>query len=98
MSHLSIIFIMGGRFLRIEVAEGNVGVEKINGITDGGGVMNSGARFEDVGEGRRFKEAGEEEVPLQVGEGEELFGGRHREPKTGDGPSLYKVRKGSKKV
>ena len=50
-----------------------------------------------MGKGGGFKEASEEEIPLQVGEREELLEGRHREPKTGNDPSFYSVRGRSKK-
>ena len=91
-SHLSFGFVIGGGFFSIEVVESNVGVEESDGVVDSGGVVNSGSRFEDVHEGGCFEECGEEEIPLEVGQGEELFRGRHREPKTGDDPSFYSVR------
>ena len=89
LSHLSIVFIPGAWLLCIEVAEGHVDAEEVNGIADGRGAADSGAGFEDASKGRSFKETGVEEVPLKVGEREELFGRRHREPKTGDDPSFY---------
>ena len=64
-------------------------MEEVNGVAYGGGVVDCGSGFDNVEEGGRFEETGEEEVPLQVGEGEELVRRRHREPKTGDGPSFY---------
>ena len=95
-SHLSIVFIPGAGFFSIEVVKCNVGAEEVNGIMDGGGVANGGVRFENTGEGRSFEETGVEEVPLQVGERKELFGRRHREPRTGDDPSLYRTEEESK--
>ena len=46
-----------------------------------------------MGENGSFEEGGEEEVSLEVGQREELFGGRHREPKMGDDPSFLYVEK-----
>ena len=88
LSHLSIIFVVGSRFFSVEVAEGNVGAEVVDGVTDSRGVVNSGSGFEDMSERGGLEKHSEEEVPLEVGQGEELFGGRHREPKTGDDPSF----------
>ena len=51
-----------------------------------------------MSEGGSFEEGGEEEVPLEVGQGEQLFGGRHRKPKAGDDPSFYIVRGDSRKI
>ena len=67
-------------------------MEQSDGITDGRGVANGSSGFKDMSEGGSFEEGSEEEISLEVGQGEELFGGRHREPKTGDDPSFYRVR------
>ena len=88
-SHLSVVFVPGAGFLGLEVPERDIGTKEVDGITDSGGVVNGRMRFKDTGEGGSFKETGVEEVPLEVGEREELFGRRHREPKTGDDPSFY---------
>ena len=55
---------MGAGFLGVEVPERDIGAEEVYGVTDGGGVSNSGSGFEDAGKGGCFKETGEEEVPL----------------------------------
>ena len=81
---------MGGGFFGVEVPERDIGAEEVYGVTDGGRVSDGCSGFEDANERGSFEEASEEEVPLQVGEGEELFGGRHREPKMGDDPSFYR--------
>ena len=54
--------------------------------------MNSGSGFKDACKGGSFEKRSEEKIPLKVGQGEELFGRRHREPKTGDDPSFYSLR------
>ena len=87
---------MGGRFLGVEVLERDIGVEEVDGISDSGGVSDGCPGFKDAGERGSFEEASEEEVPLQVGEREKLFRGRHREPKTGDIPSFIEKQKRSK--
>ena len=71
-SHLSVVFVVGGGFLGIEVPERDIGVEEVDGVPDSGGVSNSCSGLEDTSEGGSFEEASEEKVPLQVGEGEEL--------------------------
>ena len=97
LSHLSVIFVVGGRFLSVEVLERDIGAEKVDGVPNGGRVSDSCPGLKDASERGSFEETGEEEVSLQVGEGEELVGGRHREPKTGDDPSFYRERVVSKK-
>ena len=44
-SHLPVIFIIGARFLGVEVAEGNVGVEEVDGVPDGRGVADGSSGF-----------------------------------------------------
>ena len=85
---MSIVFVVRTRFLCVEVAKGNVSVEESNGIADGRGITDGGSGFKDLSEGRGFEEGSKEKVPLEVGQGEELFRGRHREPKMGDDPSF----------
>ena len=74
-----VIFIIGGWLLSIEVVECDIGAVKGDGIADGGGVIDDGTAFQELREVRGFKEGGEEEVPLESGECEELGGGRHEE-------------------
>ena len=93
VSHLSVVFIPRAWLLHVEIVEGLVGVEEVNGIADGRGVTDSGVGFKDASEGRRFEEASVEEIPLEVGEGKELFSGRHRESKTDNDPSFYRTRR-----
>ena len=63
-SHLSVVFIVGGRFLSVEVPERDIGAEEVDGVPDGGRVSNGGSGLEDASEGGGFKETSEEEVPL----------------------------------
>ena len=92
-SHLSVVFVMGGRFLGIEVPERDIGAEEVDGVPNSRRVSDGCSGLKDASESGTFEKTGEEEVPLQVGEGEELFGGRHREPKTGNDPSFYREKK-----
>ena len=52
--HLSVVFVMGGRFFHVEVAEGNVDVEEVDSVPNGRGVTNGSPGFQDVREGRRL--------------------------------------------
>ena len=88
---------MGCGFFGVEVPERDIGAEKVYSVADGGRVSDSCPGLEDADEGWGFEEAGKEEIPLEVGEGEELFGGRHREPETGDDPSFYMEKRKSKR-
>ena len=45
-SHLSVDLVPGARSFGIEVAESDVGAEKVNGIADSRGVMDGGSGFE----------------------------------------------------
>ena len=93
VSQLLVEVVVGRWFLGIEVAKSNVGAEERDGIFDGRGISDDGSRCQKIGEGGGFEERGEEEVPLEVWQGEELFGRRHREPKTGDDPSFIVYKK-----
>ena len=89
-SHLSVIFVVGGGFFSVEVLERDIGMEEADGVLNGRGVTDGGSGFEYAEESGGFEKAGEEEVPLKVGEREKLVGGRHREPRTGDDPTFYR--------
>ena len=64
MSHLSVVFVIGGGFLGIEVPERDIGAEEVDGVADSGGVSDGCPGFEDTSERGSFKETSEEEVPL----------------------------------
>ena len=91
-SHLSVDFVPGAGFLHVEVVEGNIGVEEVDSVPYCGGVANGCMSVEDTAECGGLEKGGVEEIPLKVGEGEELFRRRHREPKMGDDPSFYSKR------
>ena len=63
-SHLSVVFIVGGRFLGVEVSECDIGTEEVDGVPNGRGVSDDCSGFKDASERGSFEEAGEEEVPL----------------------------------
>ena len=47
---MSVVFIMEGGFLHIEVVEGNIGVAQSDGVMDGRGIVHSSPGFKDVSE------------------------------------------------
>ena len=89
-SHLSVVFVPGTWFLSVEVSERHIGVEEVDGVTNGRGVADGSVGLEYSSKRGGFEEASVEEVPLEVREREKLLGRRHREPKMGDNPSLYR--------
>ena len=63
-SHLSVVFVVGGRFLGVEVSERDIGAEEVDGVPDSGGVLDGSSGLKDVGERGGFEEGSEEKIPL----------------------------------